>query len=1087
MPGTWKTVRLFLSSTFRDMHAERDHLIKVTFPAVREKLLPYRVELYDIDLRWGITEEEARHEKVISLCLEQVDECRPFFLAFLGHRYGWVPGEVPLDTRERFPFVRRLPDVSVTELELRHGLRAPAEMHALVLFRDEEAVRSVPEALRRQDYQEADPQRQAQLAALEQELRAGPWLVRKYSAAWDPQRYDRVTRTRGRLAHLDAFGKQVEDWLWEAIRTHLQLPDTPAEVDPFALEADLHERFLEVRTRIYIGRQDLYRELRSFALADGETPLLLTGESGLGKSAALARFVRDFRQEHADVFVLPHFVGASPRTTSLGGMLRRLTQELQQKFDLQLPEARSTDEILGAFLTALGLLPASARVLLVLDGLNQLDPDRRVDSLVWLPERLPPNVRVLCSCISSQQTSPLLTAFGKRPHIKVALEPLEDDERRAIVRAVPKLVAKTLDDRQLEALLANPATRNPLFLMVALEELRGFGSFEQLNDMINRLPRGPSAVTQLFDQVLARLEEEFSRPVVEWALGLLACSKRGLAEQELVALTQPLGEQAEDLYPVLRQLRPYLQNRDGLLDFYHASIRRAVEVRYLRWHEEDGQRDPWERWNPRRPRPAAEPTEPEQQTRERLVEEFSTQWLGPRAIDELPWQLAQLRDWPRLRELLGDLTFFDAAWEANEVDVRTAWSLMKQVGGLEPIEVFGDVLSYPSIHDRDALWRLAQFLQDSGDSQAALQLWEFLGNAVNEATARLRLGDLDGALQLLQEQGAIYRQHNDQASLALCLGNLALIRKATGNLDEARQLLQEQEAICQRLNNPAGLQGNLGNQAAILLETGNLDGAMQLLAEQEAICRRIDDPVSLATCLGNQALIRKITGDLNAALRLHREEEAICRRLNDPDGLQRSLGNQAMIHKMAGDLEEALRLHREEEAICRQMSDPAALGGSLGNQALVLRDIGNPDGAMKLFEEQEAICRRLEDRAGLGRCRGNQGLILLDRGDLDGALQRFREQEETCRQLHDLDGLQHSLGNQASIPYSRGDFGEALRLLEQQEAICRQLDDPDGLQRCLGNQAMICQAVGDVSGALRLLEEQEAVRGRLHLDRGGDN
>ena len=65
----WRNVRVFLSSTFRDMHAERDHLIKVTFPALRERLLPHRVELYDIDLRWGITEDEAvtRHAEEYAL------------------------------------------------------------------------------------------------------------------------------------------------------------------------------------------------------------------------------------------------------------------------------------------------------------------------------------------------------------------------------------------------------------------------------------------------------------------------------------------------------------------------------------------------------------------------------------------------------------------------------------------------------------------------------------------------------------------------------------------------------------------------------------------------------------------------------------------------------------------------------------------------------------------------------------------------------------------------------------------------------------------------------------------------------------
>ena len=43
MPQSWKTVRVFISSTFRDMHAERNHLVKVVFMALRERLEQYRV------------------------------------------------------------------------------------------------------------------------------------------------------------------------------------------------------------------------------------------------------------------------------------------------------------------------------------------------------------------------------------------------------------------------------------------------------------------------------------------------------------------------------------------------------------------------------------------------------------------------------------------------------------------------------------------------------------------------------------------------------------------------------------------------------------------------------------------------------------------------------------------------------------------------------------------------------------------------------------------------------------------------------------------------------------------------------------
>jgi hypothetical protein len=38
MAQTWRTIRVFISSTFCDMHAERDHLVKVVFPELRERM-----------------------------------------------------------------------------------------------------------------------------------------------------------------------------------------------------------------------------------------------------------------------------------------------------------------------------------------------------------------------------------------------------------------------------------------------------------------------------------------------------------------------------------------------------------------------------------------------------------------------------------------------------------------------------------------------------------------------------------------------------------------------------------------------------------------------------------------------------------------------------------------------------------------------------------------------------------------------------------------------------------------------------------------------------------------------------------------
>jgi hypothetical protein len=54
-----RSVRIFLSSTFRDFGAERELLVRKVFPALRARLKERFVELMGVDLRWGITVEEA--------------------------------------------------------------------------------------------------------------------------------------------------------------------------------------------------------------------------------------------------------------------------------------------------------------------------------------------------------------------------------------------------------------------------------------------------------------------------------------------------------------------------------------------------------------------------------------------------------------------------------------------------------------------------------------------------------------------------------------------------------------------------------------------------------------------------------------------------------------------------------------------------------------------------------------------------------------------------------------------------------------------------------------------------------------------
>ena len=68
-----RILRVFLSSTFRDFMEERDVLVREVFPELRRKARERGVEVVDVDLRWGITEEESQQGKVIPICLGEID------------------------------------------------------------------------------------------------------------------------------------------------------------------------------------------------------------------------------------------------------------------------------------------------------------------------------------------------------------------------------------------------------------------------------------------------------------------------------------------------------------------------------------------------------------------------------------------------------------------------------------------------------------------------------------------------------------------------------------------------------------------------------------------------------------------------------------------------------------------------------------------------------------------------------------------------------------------------------------------------------------------------------------------------------
>ena len=55
-----KNVKVFLSSTFKDMDAERDLIMNRVAPTLTQLLAPQGISVEFIDLRWGVNTQRSR-------------------------------------------------------------------------------------------------------------------------------------------------------------------------------------------------------------------------------------------------------------------------------------------------------------------------------------------------------------------------------------------------------------------------------------------------------------------------------------------------------------------------------------------------------------------------------------------------------------------------------------------------------------------------------------------------------------------------------------------------------------------------------------------------------------------------------------------------------------------------------------------------------------------------------------------------------------------------------------------------------------------------------------------------------------------
>ena len=585
---------IFVSSTFRDMQAERDAMQNVVMPRLRRDAKKYGDDVYLCDLRWGINtsrlESQEADEKILFSCMNEIDRCRPFMIVMLGERYG-TSFDVEFiqrvaESKKSYQLLPRSRDQeSVTELEIEYGsLSTPEALHNTV-FMFREPIPGAPD-----DYGpngNTDEER-AQNAEMLRELKEKILLAAEskglrvitYSLGWDNEN-QRVT---GIENFIELLSDAVTDMLrptWEQISS---LPE-------HKIERIRHGMAVADYASQFVGRGELLSECIK-TLEGGRVSMKLTGPAGSGRSVLFSKLFVEMKERGWNVYP---FVSHSDRSgdvhlAMLGQWIRYIEEELQLEHK-ELPFIDDEYDRYDPYMERLGEL-------LRLYEDSSLPPlllgrDYTYSANYWRFEDF-----------DKLKTKKINFVFSYRkdedenfPHYKPAKNhiflgnyPLSG---RVLLEAAVKRSGKELHPVVIEKILERYGSSTPLYLSLLIQRLmimdekdfRFVGNSEEFDPSVLAQLRLLDSISPELPQMIRLIvqvaADRFGREQTDTTVRLLCYADGGLRRADIRSIVErAVGRWDEESFSRLICLLPsiFIEHQDGTIAIKTKEIRDVLTV-----------------------------------------------------------------------------------------------------------------------------------------------------------------------------------------------------------------------------------------------------------------------------------------------------------------------------------------------------------------------------------------------------------------------------------------------------------------------------------------------------------------------------
>jgi hypothetical protein len=367
---------------------------------------------------------------------------------------------------------------------------------------------------------------------------------------------------------------------------NIQKTDRPLEVEKQYI-------FAKQKRKNFLETESLHKILDSLdtyiSKSNIDEPFIIYGKSGSGKSALLAKAIEK-TQLKMHKKVIYRFVGATPESSSSKNLLVSILSELG--IDILQTEERNNNEYLSfeTFRKEETFEEFSYRVnqiishniedevVIFIDAVDQLIQS---DKFLWLPKKLPKNIKIIISVLSDEKyinENQFFETLKNKTDNLYRIPAFDEPEK--LLDLLLKEEDRSIDEFQKQYFLGQFfKVETPLYVLMASQEMKHWKS----GDRSQTLASTQHGIVKEFIENLSKLHHH-NAEFVQTVFAYIYASKNGLSESELLQLLSSDSNFIQKMAP-----ETWYENPTKELPFVHWSRLHTQLKPFLSIKEQDGE------------------------------------------------------------------------------------------------------------------------------------------------------------------------------------------------------------------------------------------------------------------------------------------------------------------------------------------------------------------------------------------------------------------------------------------------------------------------------------------------------------------